>query len=167
MWKNEKSLGRKKGKTKRCWAQIWQHPGNLSIFWKDCYEARIQSRETRLTENVNAPSAVSFSLPLTPPSLCSLSFWSVYPWSVCERRGGWQVAVCERYWGLWNIYQSNNDSLDRVSGGRRRGGGEKSKKREWRVPVFFFVRSKDEKRWKKQNWDFQTLVVLWMKYKDK
>lgn len=28
----------------------------------------------------------------------------------------------QKYWGLWNIYQSNNDSLDRVSGGRRRVG---------------------------------------------
>lgn len=129
--------------------------------------------------------AHSFSLSLIPPppppppppplSLCSLSFWSVYPWSVCERRGGWQVAVCkgiEAYeiftkaimtpWTEWVEEEGEERSGCGV------GVGEKSKKGEvgeWRVPVFFFVRGKDEQRRKKRIWDFQILVVLWLKIK--
>ena len=121
---------------------------------------------------------------LSLPSLCSLSFWSVYPWvCVCERRGGWQVAVCkgiEAYeiftkaimtpWTEWSGGRGRGEERrgEERRGEERRGGGggERRETGEWRVPVFFFfVRSEDEQRWKRQTWDFQTLVVLWIKDK--
>lgn len=57
-----------------------------------------------------------------------LSIHGLCVWEKRQLAGG----CVQRYWGLWNIYQSNNDSLDRVSGGRRRGEERGKKEQEER-----------------------------------